>query len=137
MGDNIIDDGNLVITVAGESAGDEAGQLILSDITLSSERDNTNYHGLGNRDTQAIGFGNKEHTLSFEGIVEETIADVIVDMYENDETVQDADIIADGALAAEIGVVVWNSVETGASDGDDVTLSVEADCRDVDLRRDN
>jgi hypothetical protein len=150
MGDNIIDDGDLVITfgrtarqndgslntaIKDKQAGGETGQLIITDVSLTMERDNTNYHGIGNKDPTAMGYGNKTYTLSSESIVNDAIADVVVTWYKNDQTPQDAVLRADGTLEAVIEKVDWNSVDKSATDDGDVTLSIDADARGVTLNK--
>lgn len=137
MGDEIIDDGDLIfnydgVTSSGEAA-DESGQLILESVSLTVERDNDPKHGISNKEPQAMSYGNKTYTLSFEGHVNEAIADVVVAMYLDDQTPRDADLRSEGAMEATIGKIDWNSVEKSGSDDGDVTLSVDADCRNVDL----
>ena len=140
MGDTIIDDGDLVVTYGGESSDTDSGQLIISDVTVGLNRDNTTIHGLSTNEPQALSHGNKTYELSFEGMIDQSLADVIRDQYQNDTTVSGSvySDTSDGApqLKASIGKIDWNSIEISGSDGGDVTISLDADCREVDLSTD-
>jgi len=145
MGDNVISDGELVFSITSPdddsnttySAGTTAGQVILEDVTFTMERDNTMYHGIGNDEPQGMSYGNKTYSLSTETIVNEDIAQLVVEMYNNGRSATDGVLRSDGALEVNIGKIDWNSVEKSASDDGDVTLSIDADCRDVTLNEDN
>lgn len=136
MGDNIIDDGDLIVKLGGEMAGGETGQLVINDVSLTIERDNDPKHGIGNKDPVGMGYGNKTYSLSSESVVETAIADIVTDMYLNDQSPKEAVLRSDGALEASIGKIDWNSIEKSASDDGEVTLSIDADGRDVILSRD-
>lgn len=133
MGENIIDDGDLVFTLGDKSGGDETGQLIISDVSLTISRDNDPTHGIGNKEPQGIKYGNKTYELSKESHENEAVADLVAEMYNNDTNPTDAALRSEGGMDAEIGVVVWNEVSKEASDGGDVLLSIDADCREVEL----
>lgn len=124
---------DLVIRVSGEQAGGQKGQLILTDVGFGGERDNTNYHGIGNDEPQDLGKGNKTYTLSTENVLNEAAARLLIELVENDAQPDEAEIRANGVLKGNIGKVDWNSFDWDASDGGDVTVSLECDCRDVDL----
>lgn len=129
----VADENDLVIRVSGEQAGGQKGQLILNDVTFGGERDNTVYHGIGHDEPQDLGRGNKSYTLSHEQVLNEAAARLLVELVENDSQPDEAEVRAAGVLKANIGKIDWNSFDWEASDGGDVTISIDCDCRDVEL----
>lgn len=124
---------DLVIRVAGEQAGGQKGQLILNDVGFGGERDNTVYHGIGNDEPQELGTGNKTYSLSIENILNESAATLLIELVENDAQPDEAEIRANGVLKANIGKIDWNSFDWNSQDGGDVTVSLDCDCRQVEL----
>lgn len=149
MGDGVTDDKDMIIsigspvgsdsysnddTVDQRKAGGSGGQLILNDVSFSGERDNTNHIGIGNDKSQGMSYGNKNHSASYEGILEKKLGQLLVALYENDNTPQKAYIRSSGVLEASIGKLDWNSFEWNATDDGDIVISFDADCRNVELK---
>ena len=132
MGDGVTDDKDLVVRLGGEQAGGVTGQLILSDVTFTIERDNTEHTGIGNEEAQAKSYGDPEASLSAEGMVNDALAREMKSLYDNKETPPRAYIRSQGTFEWSIGKMDWNSLETSASDDGDVTMSLDAGCRELE-----
>jgi len=105
MAQDITDANAVTIKIGDDSAGTEAGLLILSDFELGIDPDNEKKYGIGNPDAQGRTTGNREITLSFTHIgqktslartVEEGDFDVVVSGDEHSWEVDDVD----GAMTA-------------------------------------
>lgn len=120
MAQDITDANAVTIKIGDDSAGTEAGLLILSDFELGIDPDNEKKYGIGNQDAQGRTTGNREITLSFTHIgqktslartVEDGNFDVVVSGDEHSWEVDDVD----GAMTVNI------------SDGGDYELDFDGD----------
>lgn len=128
---------NLIVRVSGVKGGG-SGQLILNDVEFNGTRDNSIYHGIGNDDPQDVSPGNKEYTMDLETIANERTFDMTAQVIEGDASVEDAEIrsVNDNGTVVDrvtIGGFVWNDFAYAASDGGDYTISITADCYDVNF----
>lgn len=129
MGEGVTDDKDLVLTIADKSAGTTKGQLIIDDVELGGERDNSEYSGIGNEDTQGVGYGNKRHSLSETAILNGAAADLALSIDEND-------YLEGSFLSPNIDSTFrlhWNDWNVSASDDGDVTLDIDAIVTGLDL----
>lgn len=133
MGDNIVDDGQMVVQVAGQQAGGEAGQLILNNVNFAKERENTNAHGIGNKEPQGMKFGNITYTFSSESQLNEAAADLLRELSDGDDATEptNAFIRAEDTVEVRIGKIYWNTVEWDSNDDGDIIVTVNGDCMDV------
>jgi len=145
---NVIAEGDLVIqlttpspdSMSGDNrevqGGGQGGTAVVNDSTLSIERDNTMHHGIGNNEPVDHTAGNKTYTLDEEAQVSREVYEAMKAMYREDIPAEGAILDDDGdtpTVDVNIGKIVWNTIELGTSDGDDVTINFSADCYDVDL----
>lgn len=124
-----VNEQDLIIRVAGEEGGGTSGQLILTDVTFSAERDNRMSYGIGNDEPQDISPGNKSFSLSFEQELTEQGAVMLRKIVDNGA--ETALIKSGDVLEFNIGEIRWNSVEESISDDGEVMVTVDADCRNV------
>ena len=128
----VTEEHDLVLKIGSQKAGGTDGQLIIEDVTFSGERDNTEYSGIGNEDTQAIGYGNKQYNLSFtqyfdgDGAGSQLLRDI-------DSDTQMSGFIRGPDNEINIGRMDWSSFDYEASDDGDVTLAVDMTVRNVDI----
>jgi len=142
---NVIAEGDLVIELTqpavdesssevGMQAGGEGGAAVINDVTLTFERETTMHHGIGNDEPVDHSSGNKTYSLDEEADLSRVVYETLREMYRQDIPAEGV-IIDDGeeiVVDVNIGKIVWNTIEMAASDGDDVTVNLQADCYDVD-----
>jgi len=130
MGDGVTDDKDLVIKISDHEAGTTKGQLILDDIELSGERDNTEYAGIGNEETQGVGYGNKTYSISETAILNGAAADLALQISEEDYV---EGFIRTPNMEASAGQLHWNDWSVSASDDGDVTFEVSFNVTGLNL----
>ncbi len=119
MGDGVTDDKDLTIKVSDKEAGTTKGQLILDDVSISGERDNTTYSGIGNEDIQAISYGNQEYSVSATAILNGASAELARDIQRGDYV---EGWIRTANSEYSCGKLHWDDWEISASDDGEVTF---------------
>ena len=132
MGDGVTDDKDLVIKISDKEAGTTKGQLIIDDIELGGERDNTEYSGIGNDDTQGVGYGNKRYNLNETTILNGAAADLALEIDQEDYL---EGFIRTPNMEASAGKLHWNDWTLSASDDGDVTFEIDCIVTGLDLER--
>lgn len=122
MGEGVTDDKDLVIKVSDKEAGTTKGQLIIDDIELGGERDNTEYSGIGNEETTGVGYGNKSYNINKTTILNGAAADLALEISEEDYV---EGFIRTPNMEASAGQLHWNDWSLSASDDGDVTFEVD------------
>lgn len=131
MGNNVIDDAQVVFEIGDYNAGGDGGKVILNSVTLTIERPTNGYSGIGNEGEVAVGYGTRSASLSHEQVLNEEAAKMLEDLYENDRSAKGISIIAGGALTVEGAKFDWNNLELSIEDDGDATVSIDGKVRGV------
>lgn len=130
----VIDDGDLLIEIGSQKGGTK-GQLILSDVTLSGERDNTYVYGIANNQAEDLIEGNETFTISTEQYINQEAANLLESAYNDDASLsgkfQGGDVIEVSYTKLD-----WNTFEINGSEDGEVTLTLDADLRGVSITTD-
>lgn len=129
MGDNVIDDAQVVFEIGGHSAGGDEGKIILNSVTLTIERPTNGYSGIGNEGEVAVGYGTRSASLSHEQMVNQEAGEILKDLYQNDRSPVGVSIIAGDAFTAEAAKFDWNNLEINFEDDGDATISIDGKVR--------
>lgn len=121
MGQGVTDDKDLIVKISDYKGGGTSGQLIIDDVSVSAERDNTSYSGIGNDGVEGVGFGNKTYSFSGTTILNSDAAELA-------ESIDSKDYL-EGYLKTpnteySCGQLFWDDWEVSASDDGDVTFEV-------------
>jgi len=130
MGDNVIDDAQVVFEVANYGT---RGKIILNSVTLTIERDTNGYSGIGNEGEVAVGYGARSASLSHEQMLNEEAGEMLRDLYENDRSPKGVSILAGDALTAEAAKFDWNNLELNIEDDGDTTVSIDGKIRGLEM----
>lgn len=133
MGDNVIDDAQVVFEVADYTAGGDSGKIILSSVTLTIERPTNGYSGIGNKGEVAVGYGTRSASLSHEQMVNEEAAQMLKDLYQNARSPKGITILAGDVLTVESPKFDWNNLEVNFEDDGDATISIDGKVRGVSM----
>jgi len=134
QGTDVVAEGDLIVELGSAQAGGEGGAAVLEDVSLSLEQETTLHHGVGNDEPIDHTTGNRVYSIDTEVQVSSSIYSAFVEMWNSDTASEAAITDGDsGTVSAEVGKLVPDSVEMQASDGEDVTMSLEATCYEVSL----
>ena len=137
MGDNVIDDAQIIFEVSTEdndfSAGSQEGLVILNSVTLSVERPTNGYSGIGNEGEVAVGYGTRSASMDTEQMLNEESAQMLADLYENDRSPAGVSVIAGDVLDASAAKFDWNELELGLEDDGDQQVSIAGKIRGLDI----
>jgi len=133
MGNNVIDDAQVIFEVGGYQAGGQAGKIILNSVTLSGDRPTNPESGIGNEVNTAVGYGTRSANLSYEGALNREAAEMLEDLWRNDRSPKEISVVAGGVLDTRAAKMDWNSFEVSHEDDSNSTVSVEALLRGVDI----
>lgn len=137
MGDNVIDDAQIIFEIADSQAGGEGGKLILSSVTLTVDRPTNGYSGIGNEGEVAVGYGTRSASLDHEEILNREAARLLEELYQNDRSPKEMTILAGDVLRAEAAKFDWNNLELNAEDDGDVTVSISGKVRGLNIEETN
>lgn len=137
MGDNVIDDAQVIFDMSTEGgdfgAGGQEGLIILNSVTLSVSRDTNGYSGLGNEGEVAVGYGTKTASMDTEQMLNKQAAQLLADLYQNDRSPAEVSVIADEVLDASASKFDWNELELGFEDDGDQQVSISGKIRGLDI----
>jgi len=139
MGQNVIDDAQVVFSIESESgdkswgAGTEEAKIILSSVTLTIDRPTNGYSGIGNEGEIAVGYGTRSASMSHEQIVNEEAGKLLADLYQNDRSPKSVSVTAGDVLEIGAAKFDWNSLEVSFEDDGDATVSIDGKIREVDI----
>jgi len=133
MGDNVIDDAQIIFEVAESTAGGTSGKLILNSVTLTVDRPTNGYSGIGNDTEVAVGYGTLSASLDHEQVLNEEAAALLERLYRFDRSPKEMTILAGDVLEARATKFDWNNLEVSAEDDGDVMVSVSGKVRGLDI----
>jgi hypothetical protein len=124
---------DLLVKYAGKKGGGDSGQLIIDDVELEQSRDNRIRHGIGNDEPQQIEKGNKTYTFSTTTFMSAAAAEAL-QAIENGDAETQAVFVKDsqGNFSQQADGMVFNTLNTSASDDGDTTVEVDADLLGLD-----
>lgn len=138
MGDNVIDDAQVIFEVSSESddyaAGSDTGVVILNNVTLTVSRDTNGYSGIGNEAETAVGYGTRSASMDHEEMLNQRAAEMLADLYDNSRTPTEVSIIAGDVLEATAAKFDWNELEVAFEDDGDQMVSVTGKVRGLDIQ---
>jgi hypothetical protein len=119
---------DLLVKYAGKKGGGDSGQLIIDDVELEQSRDNRIRHGIGNSEPQQIEKGNNTYTFSTTTYMSDAAAQAL-QAIKNGNAETQAVFIEDGAgnFKQSASGMVFNTLNTSASDDGDTTVEIDAD----------
>lgn len=128
---------DLLVKYAGKKGGGDSGQLIIDDVELEQSRDNRVRHGIGNEEPQQIEKGNKTYTFSTTTYMSNAAANALQNIVNGDAETQAVfvkDAPGNGSptdaqnnFTQEADGMVFNTLNTSASDDGDTTVEIDAD----------
>lgn len=132
MGDNVIDDAQVIFELDEYQAGD-TGKIILQSVTLTIERPTNGYSGIGNEGEVAVGYGTRSASLSHEEVLNQRAAEMLADLYNNDRSPKEVSVIAGDVLDTRATKFDWNNLELNSEDDGDTTVSIDGKIRGLDI----
>jgi hypothetical protein len=153
MGDNVIDDAQVIFEVesitAGAAAegieasdadpyqaGGDVGKVILNSVTLTIDRPTNGHSGIGNEGHIAVGYGTREATMDHEEQLNERAAEMLADLYNNDRSPRGITILAGDVLDASGSKFDWNNLEVNIEDDGGATVSISGLIRGLKMDTD-
>lgn len=133
MGDQVIDDAQVIFEIDQWQAGGDTGKLILDNVTLTVDRPTRGYSGIGNEAEVAVGYGTRSASLSHDAQMNREAAELLVELYENDRAPKEVSIIAGDVLDASAAKFDWNGLEADFQDDGDSTVSIDGKVRGLDM----
>lgn len=133
MGDNVIDDAQVIFEVAGYQGGGDTGKVIFESVTLTMSRDTRGYSGIGNEAETAVGYGTRTASIDHEQDLNQEAADMLKDLWNNDRSPKEISIIAEDTIDAHAAKFDWNELELDVQDDGDVTTSVSGKVRGLEF----
>lgn len=133
MGDNVIDDAQVIFEIGDYQAGGDTGKVILNSVTLTIERPTNGYSGIGNEAEIAVGYGTRSASLDHEEMLNQEAAELLADLYENDRSPSEIAILAGDILDARATKFDWNNLEINIEDDGDATVSMSGKIRGLDI----
>jgi hypothetical protein len=133
MGDNVIDDAQVIMEIGGYQAGGTEGKIILNSVTISGEQSTNGESGIGNEGETAVGYGTKMASLSYDGALNRSAAEMLQDLWRNNRTPKEVSVLAGDVLDARAAKFDWNSLEVNHENDSNSEVSIEGKLRGVDF----
>ena len=124
---------DLIVKYADEKGGGDDGQLIIDDVELERSRDNRTRHGIGNEEPQSIEKGNREYTFSTTTIMNTAAARALERIDSGEATTDTIYVREQDGWSDTAQGMVFNTLNTSASDGGDTTVEIDADLLGLDI----
>lgn len=133
MGDNVIDDAQVIFEIADWQAGGDIGKVILNSVTLTVDRPTNGYSGIGNEGEVAVGYGTRSASLDHEEMLNQEAAELLSELYQNDRSPVEIAVLAGDILDARATKFDWNNLEVNIEDDGDATVSISGKVRGLDI----
>lgn len=133
MGDNVIDDAQVIFEIAEYQAGGDTGKVILNSVTLTVDRPTNGYSGIGNEGETAVGYGTRSASLDHEEMLNQEAAELLAELYNNDRSPAEITILAGEILDTRATKFDWNNLELNIEDDGDATISISGKVRGLDI----
>lgn len=136
MGDNIIDDGQVIFELSGSEdykAGGDVGKIILNSVTITIERPTDGFSGLGNEEEVGVTYGPKTASMDHEQMINQRAAEMLEDLYRNDRSPKEVSVVAGDVLDTRASKMDWNNLEINYEDEGEATISISAKLRGVEI----
>lgn len=133
MGDNVIDDAQVIFEIAEFQAGGDTGKVILNSVTLTVDRPTNGYSGIGNEGEVAVGYGTRSASLDHEEMLNQEAAELLAELYNNDRSPAEITILAGEILDTRATKFDWNNLEVNIEDDGDATVSMSGKVRGLDI----
>lgn len=133
MGDNVIDDAQVIFEIAEFQAGGDTGKVILNSVTLTVDRPTNGYSGIGNEGEIAVGYGTRSASLDHEEMLNQEAAELLAELYNNDRSPAEITILAGEILDTRATKFDWNNLEVNIEDDGDATVSMSGKVRGLDI----
>jgi len=132
MGDNVIDDAQVIFEIDDFTAGGDTGRLIIQSATVTVDRPTNGYSGIGNETEVAVGFGTLSASMDAETVVNERAADLLEDLYRNDRSPKEVSLVLGEAADVRASKFDWNELEVSVEDDGDTMVSMSGKLRGLD-----
>jgi len=132
MGDNVIDDAQVIFEIDDFTGGGDTGRLIIQSVTITVDRPTNGYSGIGNETEVAVGYGTLSASMDAETVVNERAAAVLEDLYRNDRSPKEVSLILGEAADVRASEFDWNELEVSVEDDGDTMVSMSGKLRGLD-----
>lgn len=137
MGDNVIDDAQVIFEISTDdadfTAGGDTGKIILDSVTITIDRETRGYSGIGNEAETGVGYGTRSASMSTTTHLNQAAAEALDSLYNNARTPQEVSVLAGDVIDSRASKMDWNSLEVDVQDDGDVTASIDAKLRGLEI----
>lgn len=133
MGDNVIDDAQVIFEVDEYQAGGDVGKIILNSVTIRVDRPVNGHSGIGNEGNVAAGYGTRSGEMDTEEQLNQEAAELLSDMYNNSRTPSEVAVLAGDILDVRAAKFDWDNLEVDIQDDGGATVSMSGMLRGLDI----